>query len=66
MNLTDEERQLIEILRRDFAKRGNQLVIEWREGAWDITLKELGTKRGARGTGATFEAAWRNMEPLWA
>jgi len=43
-----------------------QVIIERRDGAWDISMKELGTTRGARGTGATFDAAWDNMDPLWA
>jgi hypothetical protein len=60
--LTSAERQLIAILRQDFANRANQLVIEWRNGAWEITLKELDTKRGSRGTGATFDDAWRGMD----
>ena len=39
------------------------MVIEHIQGAWDVTIEEPGTKRIARGTGATFDEAWDNMIP---
>ena len=39
-----------------------RLTIERRDGAWDVSLKQLGgppdNRAAARGTGATFNAAW--------
>ena len=64
LELSEEETQLIEILREWDGDDAYQLIIE--DGAWDLSMKELGTSRGARGTGATFDAAWDNMDPLWA
>jgi len=64
LKLSEEETQLIEILREWDGDDAYQLIIERRDGAWDLSMKELG--RGARGTGATFDAAWDNMDPLWA
>jgi hypothetical protein len=66
LELSEEETQLIEILREWDGDDAYQLIIERRDGAWDLSMKELGTSRGARGTGATFDAAWDNMDPLWA
>jgi hypothetical protein len=66
LELSAQESQLIGILREWDGKDAYQIVIERREGAWDIILKEFGTNRGARGTGATFDAAWDDMAPLWA
>jgi len=66
LELSEEETQLIEILRQWDGDDAYQLKIERRDSAWDIGMRELGTNRGARGTGATFDAAWDNMDPLWA
>jgi hypothetical protein len=63
-DITDQEQQLPEILREwDTVPGDHQVVIEHIQGVWDTTMKELGTKRVARGTGATFDEAWYNMEP---
>jgi len=75
MEFTEQETQLIATLREaqgdpdeDFS-----LQIERRQGAWDIALssvivgKTLKSKtHKARGTGATFNQAWDEMNPLWA
>jgi hypothetical protein len=61
-DITDQERQFLESLRQ---KRSHDLrvTIEYMQGAWDVTMTEPGTKRLARGTGATFGEAWDNMQP---
>ena len=63
--LSEQERELIETLREwgDKVKDAYAIRIEWRDGAWDIRLKALDTKMGARGTGKTFAAAWDDMAP---
>lgn len=67
IELTDQERQMIEILREWDVSSGNfTLSIERHDGVWDVALNELGTKKGARGAGENFDIAWDNMNPLWA
>ena len=66
MDITEQERQMIEMLREWDKSENYQLQIEIVEGAWDIALKEIGTPRGARGTGDSFNSAWDNMAPIWA
>jgi hypothetical protein len=61
MDVTEQERQLIEIIREWDKKANCELQIETVDGIWDIALKELGKDRGARGTGASFNTAWDNM-----
>jgi len=65
MDVTVQERQLIEDLRQ-WGKVNYRLQIEIVDGVWDVAVRELGTKRAARGTGATFDDAWDGMAPLWA
>jgi hypothetical protein len=62
--ITEQEQQFLEGL-RDKSKRSYdvRVVIEHIQGAWDVTIEEPGTKRIARGTGATFDEAWDNMIP---
>jgi hypothetical protein len=65
-DLSKQEQQMIEIIRK-WTGKNRQLKIEIVDGAWDITLKEIGTKSwAARGTGATFDAAWDNINSTWA
>jgi hypothetical protein len=72
MELTDAERQLIEIIRREF-RDGFRLSIEGQGGAWDIAMSgPVATLQGgekhasARGVGASFDAAWHGMNPTRA
>jgi hypothetical protein len=64
-DVTDQEQQFLEIM-RDMNKRLQdvQVVINRIQGVWDVTMKELGTERIARGTGATFDEAWNNVTPI--
>ena len=66
VDLSEQEAQLIEILREWNGEDAYEMRIAQQDGAWEISLKKLGTAHGARGTGATFDAAWDNMDPLWA
>jgi hypothetical protein len=58
LELSDQESQLIEILREWSGKDAYEMRIERHDGAWEISLKELGTKLRARGVGVSFDAAW--------
>jgi hypothetical protein len=63
--MTDQERQLLEILNEQQNSDADfSLVIEHKGGAWDITLPAAlspGAKpKTTRGTGATFAEAWDN------
>ena len=61
MELTAQERQLVEILREWDHLGVYRLTIE-RHGQWDVALKQQGTKRVVRGTGTTFAEAWDEMD----
>jgi len=70
MEATEQERQMLEVIRDHGVDASSdfRLLIQRQDGAWDVTLSvaphdELNTSRG---TGATFNAAWDNMAPLWA
>ena len=67
MKATEQERQMVEVVRdhRVDASSDFRLLVQRQDGAWDVTLSiaphdELNTSRG---TGATFNDAWDNMEP---
>lgn len=66
LELTDAERQLIEILRQWHPRETYRLVLETVNGAWEIEMSEPRAKRGARGVGTTFDQAWDGMAPRWA
>jgi hypothetical protein len=73
LDLSEQESQLIEICREWHGTDAYRLTIERRDGAWNVSLKQLGgppddrgTRGASRGTGATFDAAWHDMVPLWA
>jgi hypothetical protein len=68
--LTNAERQMIAILRRE-ATDGFRLEIALQDGAWEIKMTaELKTLSGdnkttsARGVGADFDRAWDNVTGL--
>ena len=61
--MTEQEQQLLEIFREWQSMTQNyQIVIEHTEGAWDITMEEVGTGRVVHGTGTTLEVAWDSMD----
>ena len=68
IDVTNAEWQLIESLREwDQLPEGYQISIERVAGAWSTALREVGVGTGktARGTGASFDEAWHNLEPNW-
>jgi hypothetical protein len=63
--LTPQEEQMLAMLREwQSEPEDSSLLIEHRDGAWDITLSAVlspgGKLKTTRGTGATFEQAWDN------
>ena len=70
---SEQELQMIQILRAFNTGEDFSMLIERRLGTWDITLssvlvgKSLKAKtHKARGTGATFDQAWDELNPQWA
>jgi hypothetical protein len=65
---TEQERQLIEILREWSDSDDVRLELEYKDGVWEIILSRAPHDSGhtARGTGATFAQAWDNVNPMWA
>jgi hypothetical protein len=69
IDLTEQERQLIECIREQRQHDFFRVEIELQDGAWNITLTERdGAKpvRSGRGVGQTFDQAWDNINPTWA
>jgi hypothetical protein len=73
VEITSQEHQMIDILRENSDTTEFRLVIERRDGAWDIVISARGLvglrsskEVSARGVGETFDAAWDGMNPLWA
>jgi hypothetical protein len=65
MTLTDAERQFIEAMRQ--ASTDFRVEIKREGGAWEVELSENPPNgKIARGVGATFGAAWDNVEPWFA
>jgi hypothetical protein len=71
MDITEQERELIEII-RDNSAADFRLLIEFQDGAWNVEMTVLPNshkrlkKAMARGVGASFSGAWENMAPTWA
>jgi hypothetical protein len=65
---TQEELLMIGMFREWKEKDDCRMLIEHRDGAWDITMSVAphDVNHTARGTGATFGEAWNNMNPTWA
>jgi hypothetical protein len=66
IELSEQERQLIEILREWEGDDEYRLEIGRAGGAWEIKLSASGEAKWARGVGTTFNEAWDNMAPSWA
>ena len=60
MELSEQERQLVKILREWDQLGDYRLTIE-QHGEWDVALKQQGTNKVVRGTGPTFAEAWDRM-----
>jgi len=59
--LTDEEWEMIEIIRENRQEDDFRLLIERKEGAWEIELRSKRVPYPERGTGADFNKAWSNV-----
>jgi hypothetical protein len=67
--VSDQERQLIEILREWEGENDEyHLMIGRADGAWELKLATRckGRDDWARGVGKTFAKAWDGMDPSWA
>lgn len=63
MELSDQERDFIEMLRTFEVMDPYRVEIAYIDGAWDVTVIDVGENQGARGTGYTFDEAWANRAP---
>ena len=59
--LTDEEWEMIGIIRENKDEDGFRLLIERRDGAWKIGLKSPRVPNPERGTGTDFDQAWGSI-----
>jgi hypothetical protein len=64
--LSGQELQMLQMIREWSGKDYYRLVLEHRDGAWEIELSIPEQKKTARGVGDTFDKAWDNMDPTWA
>lgn len=63
VDISEQERHMIEIVRENAGTNEFYLSIERSEGAWEIDLSA--GSRVARGVGSSFNDAWDNLAPLW-
>lgn len=67
MDLTEQEQQLIEIIRE---QQGNddllRLSLSFLGGLWHIKMSANNDKPTAEGTGRTFDEAFEELAPEWA
>ena len=64
--LSGQELQMLQMIREWSGKDYYRLVLERRDGAWEIELSIPLEKKIARGVGNTFDEAWDNTMPTWA
>jgi hypothetical protein len=71
--ISDQERQFIEMLREWSGEDDHCIEIRHALGAWEIKLSMPWPQKGtpekekwSRGAGATFDEAWDNVNPSWA
>ena len=62
---SEQETQLLQILREWSGNDDYCLSIEYGDGVWEIALSAApgGKRSSARGSGRTFEEAWDSMAP---
>jgi hypothetical protein len=63
VNLSTEEELLIEALRKPSGSDSYRLVIEFQNGAWELSA--IVGRYTARGMGRSFSEAWNSMNPTW-
>jgi Arm DNA-binding domain len=66
LEVSEQERQLIEILRQWAGDAEYQIEIKRENGVWELKLSEPRAGRWARGVGRTFAEAWDHIDPSWA
>ena len=67
MDLSVEEKQLIELIRWQSSGDEINLLIERDGDAWHVTVSvPPHHERASYGEGATFNEAWIKASPLWA
>jgi len=61
--LSEQEQQMLDVLHEWPEHPHAQLVIELRDGGWEIgmTITINGEQHSAHGAGQSFNEAWRNM-----
>jgi hypothetical protein len=64
MKISEQEQQMIELLREWESGDDFRLEIIHDSGAWEIKLSGKG--KWTRGVGKTFDEAWDNDSPSWA
>jgi hypothetical protein len=66
-DLTEQEEQLLLMLREWGGKDDYRIAIEFRDGAWQVALSGhiYGQPKASRGVGESFGAAWDNVAPSW-
>jgi hypothetical protein len=62
---SEQEKQMLEVLQEWQDHPNARLMIELRDGTWEIgmTVTIDGQARSARGVGRSFNEAWHNMNP---
>jgi hypothetical protein len=68
IELSEAEEDMILMIREWGGDDDCRLLLKRRDGAWRIALSMSphDVDHKARGTGATFDQAWDNMDPTWA
>jgi hypothetical protein len=67
MDISEQEQQLLEIIREWSGSNDYRLLIEYRNGTFWVTLSQSPpSERVATGCGADFNAAWDKITPPWA
>jgi hypothetical protein len=71
MSNTLQEQQMLDCIREQNGDDTFKLLIERREGRWEITMvyKSAGygdNRREGSATGASFDEAWDRLKPNWA
>jgi len=63
MDLTEQERQLVECIRRLKDPEQLSIIIRREDGAWELSMSAAanGNLAKSHGVGATFGAAWDNI-----
>jgi hypothetical protein len=64
--VSEQEQQLLEILREWSGDDDYRLEISRTLGAWEVKLSQPEKGKWAPGVGATLDDAWDNVGPSWS